>query len=94
MLAAIAIWFVPMWLATSAGGELLAYRNELLFHQTVTRYADAWHHRRTRLVLPRQRDPAALAAADRAACRGCGRAGGARWRGRDTFDGRAARVGR
>lgn len=45
MLAAIAIWFVPMWLATSAGGELLAYRNELLFHQTVTRYAAAWHHR-------------------------------------------------
>src|SRR6185503_2083297 len=45
MLAAIAIWFVPMWLATSAGGELLAYRNELLFHQTVTRYADPWHHR-------------------------------------------------
>ena len=45
MLAAISIWFVPMWLATSAGGELLAYRNELLFHQTVTRYADPWHHR-------------------------------------------------
>jgi 4-amino-4-deoxy-L-arabinose transferase-like glycosyltransferase len=45
MLAAISIWFVPMWLATSVGGELLAYRNELLFHQTVTRYADPWHHR-------------------------------------------------
>jgi len=45
MLAAIAIWFVPMWLVTSAGGELLDYRNELLFHQTVTRYAEPWHHR-------------------------------------------------
>jgi len=44
MLAAIAIWFLPMMLATSAGGELLAYRNEILFHQTVTRYAEAWHH--------------------------------------------------
>lgn len=44
LLAAIALWFVPMMLATSAGGELLAYRNEILFQQTVTRYADAWHH--------------------------------------------------
>lgn len=44
LLAAIAVWFLPMMLATSAGGDLLAYRNEILFHQTVTRYADAWHH--------------------------------------------------
>jgi 4-amino-4-deoxy-L-arabinose transferase-like glycosyltransferase len=44
MLAAIGIWFLPMMLATSAGGELLDYRNEILFQQTVTRYADAWHH--------------------------------------------------
>ena len=43
-LAAIGVWFVPMILATSAGGELLAYRNEILFQQTVTRYAEAWHH--------------------------------------------------
>jgi 4-amino-4-deoxy-L-arabinose transferase-like glycosyltransferase len=43
-LGAIALWFVPMLLVTSAGGELLAYRNEILFKQTVTRYADAWHH--------------------------------------------------
>jgi 4-amino-4-deoxy-L-arabinose transferase-like glycosyltransferase len=43
-LAAIAVWFVPMMLVTAAGGELLAYRNEILFKQTVTRYADAWHH--------------------------------------------------
>ena len=45
MLAAIATWLVPMMLATSAGGDLLAYRNEILFQQTVTRYADSWHHR-------------------------------------------------
>ena len=43
-LGAIASWFVPMMLVTSAGGELLAYRNEILFKQTVTRYAGAWHH--------------------------------------------------
>ena len=43
-LAAIAVWFVPMMLVTASGGELLAYRNEILFQQTVTRYADAWHH--------------------------------------------------
>jgi 4-amino-4-deoxy-L-arabinose transferase-like glycosyltransferase len=44
MLVAIGLWFVPMMLATAAGGDLLAYRNEILFKQTVTRYADAWHH--------------------------------------------------
>jgi 4-amino-4-deoxy-L-arabinose transferase-like glycosyltransferase len=44
MLVAIGSWFVPMMLASSAGGELLAYRNEILFKQTVTRYAEAWHH--------------------------------------------------
>jgi hypothetical protein len=44
MLVTIGVWFVPMMLVTSAGGELLAYRNEILFQQTVTRYADAWHH--------------------------------------------------
>ena len=43
-LGAVGTWFVPMMLATSAGGELLAYRNEILFQQTVTRYAGAWHH--------------------------------------------------
>ncbi len=44
MLIAIGAWFVPMIIATSAGGELLDYRNEILFRQTVTRYAEAWHH--------------------------------------------------
>ena len=45
MLVAIGLWFVPMMLATAAGGDLLAYRNEILFEQTVSRYAGAWHHR-------------------------------------------------
>lgn len=44
LLIAIGLWFVPMMVASSAGGDLLAYRQEILFHQTVTRYADAWHH--------------------------------------------------
>jgi 4-amino-4-deoxy-L-arabinose transferase-like glycosyltransferase len=43
-LGAIALWFVPMMVVTSAGGELLEYRNEILFKQTVTRYSEAWHH--------------------------------------------------
>ncbi|MCJ7450904.1 MAG: glycosyltransferase family 39 protein [Steroidobacteraceae bacterium] len=44
MLIAIGLWLVPMLVASTAGGDLLAYRNEILFRQTVTRYADAWHH--------------------------------------------------
>jgi len=44
MLVAIGLWFVPMMIASSAGGDLIDYRNEILFKQTVTRYADAWHH--------------------------------------------------
>lgn len=43
-LVAIGLWFLPMVIATSAGGDLLDYRNEILFKQTVTRYAEAWHH--------------------------------------------------
>jgi 4-amino-4-deoxy-L-arabinose transferase-like glycosyltransferase len=43
-LVAIGSWFVPMVVVTSGDAELLAYRNEILFEQTVTRYANAWHH--------------------------------------------------
>jgi 4-amino-4-deoxy-L-arabinose transferase-like glycosyltransferase len=43
-LVAIGLWFLPMIIATSTGGDLLEYRNEILFKQTVTRYAEAWHH--------------------------------------------------
>lgn len=47
-LAGISLWLVPMvvQVATSDDPALVAYRNEILFHQTVTRYADAWHHHR------------------------------------------------
>jgi 4-amino-4-deoxy-L-arabinose transferase-like glycosyltransferase len=44
MMAAIGVWLVPMLVASSAGGELAAYRDEILFQQTVPRYAEAWHH--------------------------------------------------
>lgn len=45
-LVAIALWFVPMVLTATLSGDagLAAYRDELLFKQTVTRYAAAWHH--------------------------------------------------
>jgi 4-amino-4-deoxy-L-arabinose transferase-like glycosyltransferase len=46
MLLAICLWFVPMLIAVSASGapEYAAYRDEILFKQTVGRYAAAWHH--------------------------------------------------
>ena len=45
-LAAIALWFVPMLVAVGTSGDagLQAYRDEILFQQTVSRYATAWHH--------------------------------------------------
>lgn len=42
--AVIAAWLVPMMIATSGNPEALAYRNDILFHQTVTRYAQSWGH--------------------------------------------------
>lgn len=46
MLAAVSLWFVPMLLAVAASGsaEYVAYRDELMFKQTVGRYAASWHH--------------------------------------------------
>ena len=46
MLLGIAVWLVPMWLSVEASGNpaYTAYRNEILFSQTVERYAAAWHH--------------------------------------------------
>lgn len=46
LLVAIAIWALPMILAVKASGnpDLLAYRDNILFRQTVTRYGAAWHH--------------------------------------------------
>lgn len=42
---ATAIWLVPMLLAASADPVIAAYRDEILFRQTVDRYTNAWHHR-------------------------------------------------
>jgi 4-amino-4-deoxy-L-arabinose transferase-like glycosyltransferase len=46
MLCAISLWFIPMLMAVAASGsaEYGAYRDELLFKQTVGRYAASWHH--------------------------------------------------
>jgi 4-amino-4-deoxy-L-arabinose transferase-like glycosyltransferase len=41
-----AVWLVPMVATVAARHDaaLIAYRNEILFHQTVDRYKAAWHH--------------------------------------------------
>ena len=44
-LLAVSTWLVPMLLAANGDPTLAAYRDEILFHQTVGRYTDAWHHR-------------------------------------------------
>lgn len=46
MLAVIGIWLVPMLVLVHLSGDpaYAAYRDEILFRQTATRYADAWHH--------------------------------------------------
>jgi 4-amino-4-deoxy-L-arabinose transferase-like glycosyltransferase len=44
-LAAVSVWLVPMLLAASKDPSLAAYRDEILFNQTVKRYGNAWHHR-------------------------------------------------
>jgi len=46
VLSAIALWFVPMLLAAQhdATPEHRAYLHNLLFQQTLERYADPWHH--------------------------------------------------
>ncbi|MFW5927542.1 MAG: hypothetical protein ACOCSR_05765, partial [Wenzhouxiangella sp.] len=48
LLAAIAVWVVPMIIVTTASGDpgLIAYRDEILLRQTAERYVDAWGHHR------------------------------------------------
>ena len=43
---AVALWLVPMLIAVGLSDDpaLTAYRNDILFRQTGTRYANAWHH--------------------------------------------------
>ena len=45
-LLVVAAWLVPMLMAAGdpAAPELAAYRDNILFHQTITRYADPWGH--------------------------------------------------
>lgn len=46
LLAAVSLWAVPMLVAVERSGDpaLAAYRDNILFKQTVTRYGAAWHH--------------------------------------------------
>lgn len=46
MLLAISLWLVPMLILVeySQDPSLAQYRDNILFKQTVTRYADPWHH--------------------------------------------------
>jgi 4-amino-4-deoxy-L-arabinose transferase-like glycosyltransferase len=44
-LLAVGMWLVPMLIAASGDGVLATYRDEILFRQTMDRYANAWHHR-------------------------------------------------
>ncbi len=41
---AVSVWLLPMLMAAQADPALAAYRNEILFQQTIERYARAWHH--------------------------------------------------
>jgi len=45
-LLVIAAWLLPMVIAVANSNDasLIAYRDNILFHQTVTRYADSWGH--------------------------------------------------
>lgn len=44
MLAAICVWFAPMMIASLSSPQLAAYRDEILFKQTIDRYANSWIH--------------------------------------------------
>lgn len=46
MLGVIGLWLAPMLAAVARSGDpaFSAYRDNILFHQTVTRYGKAWHH--------------------------------------------------
>ncbi len=44
MLAAICVWFAPMIIASMSSPQLAAYRDEILFQQTIDRYANSWIH--------------------------------------------------
>ena len=41
---AVSVWLGPMLIAAQSDPALAAYRDEILFRQTIDRYANAWHH--------------------------------------------------
>jgi 4-amino-4-deoxy-L-arabinose transferase-like glycosyltransferase len=45
-LIGVSFWLVPMLFTVAQSGDpaLIAYRDEILFNQTVHRYAKSWHH--------------------------------------------------
>lgn len=42
--APLVLWLVPLMLRVQADPEIADYLDNLLFRQTITRYADPWHH--------------------------------------------------
>ena len=44
-LAAVSVWLLPMLVTSLGDPALAAYRDEILFSQTLERYGNAWHHR-------------------------------------------------
>ena len=42
--APLALWLVPLVLRAQGDPEIAGYLDNLLFRQTITRYADPWHH--------------------------------------------------
>ncbi|MXZ26996.1 MAG: glycosyltransferase family 39 protein [Gammaproteobacteria bacterium] len=42
--APLALWLVPLLLRAQGDPEIAGYLDNLLFRQTITRYADPWHH--------------------------------------------------
>lgn len=44
MLAAICVWLAPMLLESMNSPAIAAYRDEILFKQTIDRYANSWTH--------------------------------------------------
>lgn len=40
----LALWLVPLLLSAQGDPEITGYLDNLLFRQTITRYADPWHH--------------------------------------------------
>ncbi len=44
MAGAVSLWLAPMLIAAGGSAELARYRDQILFGQTIGRYAHPWHH--------------------------------------------------